>query len=381
MKKINIHKLKSILLIGGIMALVIALAVLYLVSQLNALSGPAQEVSKWEQAKTTAEVPSVVTPEEQQAAEESEKKEEEKKKEEAARSTGSESAAAPSSPSASTQPSAPAPQPPKKKSLYNERSGKVGYPSAIADQPTAVWLGGWTQNITQSVNATTSAAAAQGALPVFVIYNIPNRDCGSHSAGGSGSSDGYRSWVQAVANGIGNREAMVIVEPDALAQIECLSGGAQQQRYADLSFAVNVLATQTRASVYLDAGNSTWINADVMADRLRKANVAQARGFSLNVANFETSSSSQNYGNRIAGSTGKYYVIDTSRNGRGANGEWCNPRGRGLGTRPTIVTQGYLDANLWIKTPGESDGQCNGGPSAGTWWPEYADELIRNAVY
>ena len=29
-------------------------------------------------------------------------------------------------------------------------------------------------------------------------------------------------------------------------------------------------------------------------------------------------------------------------------------------------------AYLWVKRPGESDGPCNGGPSAGQWWPEYA---------
>ncbi len=35
------------------------------------------------------------------------------------------------------------------------------------------------------------------------------------------------------------------------------------------------------------------------------------------------------------------------------------------------------DANLWVKRVGESDGSCNGGPSAGQWWPEYAIALAR----
>ena len=74
------------------------------------------------------------------------------------------------------------------------------------------------------------------------------------------------------------------------------------------------------------------------------------------------------------------FVIDTSRNGNGSNGEWCNPRGRAIGSRPTTATGNNLvDAYLWIKVPGESDGYCNGGPSAGTFWPEYALELVRNA--
>ena len=41
--------------------------------------------------------------------------------------------------------------------------------------------------------------------------------------------------------------------------------------------------------------------------------------------------------------------------------------------RPTAQTGDPLvDALLWIKRPGESDGACNGGPPAGTWWPEDA---------
>ena len=50
------------------------------------------------------------------------------------------------------------------------------------------------------------------------------------------------------------------------------------------------------------------------------------------------------------------------------------------GATPGIVSDGsHHDANLWIKAPGESDGQCNGGPVAGAWWPTSALELTRNA--
>lgn len=77
-------------------------------------------------------------------------------------------------------------------------------------------------------------------------------------------------------------------------------------------------------------------------------------------------------------------MVDTSRNGNGPLGAagqdaWCNPPGRALGTPPTTRTgDPLLDAYLWIKRPGESDGSCRGGPSAGTWWPEYALGLARN---
>ncbi|MFI5427363.1 glycoside hydrolase family 6 protein [Aeromicrobium sp. UC242_57] len=72
-------------------------------------------------------------------------------------------------------------------------------------------------------------------------------------------------------------------------------------------------------------------------------------------------------------------VIDTSRNGAGSNGEWCNPSGRALGPEPQAGTAGSLDAYLWIKPPGESDGECGGGPPAGEFWTERALELAANA--
>jgi len=102
-----------------------------------------------------------------------------------------------------------------------------------------------------------------------------------------------------------------------------------------------------------------------------------------------------------------HFVIDTSRNGRGPwtpePGEyagdpqvWCNPPRRGLGLRPTTSTGvPMLDAYLWIKVPGESDGQCKrsiegsttdpewGGivdPPAGDWFPQQALELTELAV-
>ena len=129
------------------------------------------------------------------------------------------------------------------------------------------------------------------------------------------------------------------------------------------------------------------------------------------------------------------FVIDTSRNGRGPldttpfaaapydqsagviatlnAGDWCNPPGAGAGSRPTATTGVPLvDAYLWVKIPGESDGACaiNGGargwdftaynpwnvtgdaqnafdplwgmvdPAAGAWFPAQALQLAQLAV-
>jgi len=75
---------------------------------------------------------------------------------------------------------------------------------------------------------------------------------------------------------------------------------------------------------------------------------------------------------------GARLVVDTSRNGNGPGTDWCNPPGRATGERPTGSTgQPLVDAYLWVETPGESDGTCNGGPPAGVFWPEYALALAR----
>jgi endoglucanase len=101
----------------------------------------------------------------------------------------------------------------------------------------------------------------------------------------------------------------------------------------------------------------------------------------------------------------EHFVIDTSRNGQGPwtpavsypdSQDWCNPPGRGLGVLPTANTGlALLDAYLWLKLPGESDGECTRGlgpagttvdpewgrvdPAAGQWFPEMALDLVYNA--
>ena len=100
-----------------------------------------------------------------------------------------------------------------------------------------------------------------------------------------------------------------------------------------------------------------------------------------------------------------HFVVDTSRNGQGPwtaptgvtwpdPQVWCNPPNRGLGIHPTTNTGDPLaDAFLWVKTPGQSDGQCNRGtsgatdparggmadPAAGAWFDQQAIELVQNA--
>jgi endoglucanase len=241
------------------------------------------------------------------------------------------------------------------------------------------------------------------------------------------------------------------------------TGELTAARLADLAYAVRTLKARPRTAVYLDAGNVQWRPVGDMAQRLLDAGVRHSDGFALNVSNTHPTDHNARYGTWIAkcmwyaaeaggdaeSCAGQYYsaaapndgvpgnavssadpatwrwtdawfdqhvgsppadglrhfVIDTSRNGRGAwapepgkyTGDpepWCNAPGRGLGPRPSADTGVPLvDAYLWIKVPGESDGSCTrntGGtidpeygivdPPAGAWWPDQAHGLARDAA-
>ena len=252
----------------------------------------------------------------------------------------------------------------------------------LAAQPVAQWLGGWNVDIGSDVANAVSRITGSRALPVFVVYNIPGRDCGQYSAGGANGSDAYRSWIRDFANGLGNRRAVVILEPDALAGMSCLSAPLQQERLNLIHDAVRVLKAKG-AAVYIDAGHARWVAPQEIANRLNRAGIADADGFSLNISNFLSNSVNIAYGTEVSKRVGgKHFIIDTSRNGQNATnaGNWCNPTGQRVGPPPTTRTGNPLvDAFLWIKTPGESDGTCGGGPAAGKWWGEYALGLAGGA--
>lgn len=252
----------------------------------------------------------------------------------------------------------------------------------IAAQPLAQWVGGWNVDIGRDVSDAVSRITGARALPIFVAYNIPGRDCGQYSAGGANGSNAYKRWIRDFADGIGNRRAVVILEPDALAGMSCLSPALQEERVNLIHDAVRVLKAHG-AAVYIDAGHARWVGPAEIANRLNRAGIADADGFSLNISNFLSNAVNISYGTEVSRRVGgKHFIIDTSRNGQNLTsaGNWCNPTGQRVGVAPTTRTGNPLvDAFLWIKTPGESDGTCGGGPAAGKWWGEYALGLAGGA--
>lgn len=248
----------------------------------------------------------------------------------------------------------------------------------LALTPTAIWLTPESYplaTVRAQVSEITDDAAIQQQLPVFAVYGIPDRDCGQMSRGGL-DERGYQLWVAEIAAALGGPHlSIVIIEPDSLALAdEC---GHLQERLRQIRGAVSLLQ-RSSTFVYLDGGHSNWLPAERMAELLRDAGVQRVRGFATNVANFNTTPEELDYAESVSALLGgSHFVIDTSRNGNGAIGEWCNPPGRAIGDAPHLRRASEVwDAALWIKVPGESDGSCNGGPPAGQWWPDSARELL-----
>jgi endoglucanase len=326
--------------------------------------------------------------------------------------------------------------------------------AAMEATPQAVWLTGNTPAQTAStVTSTLRQANFQRAIPLFVLYNIPGRDCGSYSAGGAENTTDYEAWIDAIAGAIGSQKVVIMLEPDAIADLPSDCGydptqvnipEAVANRYAQINYAITRLEQQPQTSVYIDAGNSHWQAVPVITQRLITAGVQQAQGFFSNVSNYNLSTyeskfdtwvsacmafgmnaadggwrlgnysycASQYYSplgtvnpddittwvytdewfqqNMGSAVPTTHFVIDTSRNGQGPfsaanyanapynqpgsvittlnNGGWCNPPARGLGVPPTANTGvALLDAYLWVKTPGQSDGTCDSAGGVRAW--------------
>jgi endoglucanase len=391
--------------------------------------------------------------------------------------------------------------------------------AAMVTTPQAVWFtDGTPKQVEKSVKKVIAQAALERRIPVLVAYNVPYRDCAQYSAGGAVDTAAYQAWIDGFAKGIGQAQATVILEPDALGIIPYNTtiygaadvckptvvaedgtsvpapGADPESRYAQLQYAGAALAARApNALVYYDGTHSAWLGVGEAAYRIHKAThdpvtgAALARGFFLNTSNYQTTAQAIQFGTwvsmctafatnpeeggwrlgnfgwcasqynpatdfaldyspeyaesvtaQIQGLMGSAtsalpFVIDTSRNGTGPldtspyaaapygqpaevlsalhGGSWCNPPGAGLGLRPATTNVPLVDAYLWLKIPGQSDGACDiaGGarawdyslynpwslspaaqahfdplwgrvdPAAGAWFPEQALDLARNA--
>ncbi len=255
----------------------------------------------------------------------------------------------------------------------------------IAAVPQARWFTTTnTATVRAEVDAFVGAAAAAGKVPILVVYDIPNRDCGGPSGGGAPSHEAYRQWVDQVAAGLAGRRASIVLEPDVLPLMtSCQTPEQQNQTRASMAYAGKRLkAGSAQAKVYFDIGHSAWLSPAEAAARLTAADIAASGdGISTNVSNYRSTASEVSFAKQVLGALGNprlRAVVDTSRNGNGPLGsEWCDPAGRAIGTPSTDQTgDAQVDAFLWVKLPGESDGCI---APAGEFVPQRAADLANAA--
>lgn len=293
--------------------------------------------------------------------------------------------------------------------------------------PTATWL----DEIAalEKMRAVLEQAQAQqrstdtDALCVFVVYNLPGRDCSAAASAGELSGgeleryeDDFIRPIAELAKEFESVPMVFVIEPDSLPNVVTNMGRPKCSMVAEdykngIAIAIQYLGEL--GTVYVDVGWSGWIGtwgagnmARLLGEVFELAGDAArlVRGFVVNVSNYGGVAAETAYAAALRtalvseGYSNMAYIVDTGRNGAGRPlGTWCNPQGAGMGEPPTANPHAaYADAFFWIKPPGESDGvslataprfdpECakgaswNGAPQAGEWFNDMFVELVQRA--
>jgi endoglucanase len=260
----------------------------------------------------------------------------------------------------------------------------------------AFWTGPEWDGTATGTQAYMAACDAQSAWFQLVMYGIPGRDLSGASAGGSAGASQYRSWTDAVISKIGARPGVVIIEPDSIAQmLQATQNGTKTQADFDARMAlIDELVTKLRnqcpnTRIYLDAAHAAWFpDPTPLIPGLIKAGIGKCHGFVSNVSNFRTDDSIAVWSEGLIGKLNIPapfgWIADVGRNGKNPapeGSDWCNPLFVRFGRQPqyggTLIGGTHCHGLLWVKRPGESDGDASsgtnshGGLSAGTFDSRY----------
>lgn len=313
--------------------------------------------------------------------------------------------------------------------------------------PTAIWLS-WIADLQKLPWYLDDAlrqqkTGGQPVVSVFVVYDLPNRDCNAAASAGElpandeGEARYQRDYIDPIAAAFAahpDQRIAVVLEPDSLANLvtnienpKCQAAEGIYKR--GIAYAIAKLS-MPNVFVYVDAAHSGWLGwprnlaksvpvyKEVMA---MAGGPDRVRGFAMNVSNYNPARNPTNPPRdpaaapndelgyvadlakalAAAGINGKGFLIDTGRNGkpfvRSSTANWCNIKGAGLGERPAAAPAPLVDAYLYIKVPGESDGTSDakaarfdkncasddastGAPEAGLMYDAYLMTLLKNAT-
>ncbi|RLN51046.1 hypothetical protein BBJ28_00013516 [Nothophytophthora sp. Chile5] len=211
----------------------------------------------------------------------------------------------------------------------------------------------------------------------IVVYGIPNKDCaaGFSSGGSVQSTSDYQAFLKELTDAVGDRKVLYVVEPDAVGLLTQDGGCGASAGYLDnLKIAVEALSANSNAQLYVDVGywmlayeSSAAKVATVMKELGGSGTV---KGVTINTSNYRSTDEVAGYCTNFQAAMGSQdmtCIVDTSRNYNGSpTSDWCNVLTAGIGKPPTSETGvSNLDYFMWIKPPGESDGECTSGTVSG----------------
>ncbi|MFZ0092206.1 MAG: glycoside hydrolase family 6 protein [Solirubrobacteraceae bacterium] len=202
----------------------------------------------------------------------------------------------------------------------------------------------------------------------------------------------FERQIDELAEGIGRRPAVLLLELDAIGSSSCMQrNGALGEWEADIRYEINRVSALPHTVVYIEGGYSDSNDVTYTARALNAVGVGKIQGFFTNDTHNAWTIKEIRWAEAISRRTGgAHIIVNTATNGRGpllnphpvTQGveDLCNAPGRGIGPRPTTDT-GFknVDAFLWTGPPGNSSGSCHGGTAAGTFWPARALDLAGRA--
>jgi cellulose 1,4-beta-cellobiosidase len=284
------------------------------------------------------------------------------------------------------------------RNVRKRNPGSSGLLKKMEALPTAVWES-WiadTREIARHLDGARQQQTRDGVpvVTVFVLYNLPGRDCNAEASAGELSPDAagetryQHEFVDAVAAAFRARRDQpiaVVLEPDSLSNLvtnmanpRCAAVAGIYKR--GIAYAIKKLQ-QPNVSLYLEAAHAGWLgwpknlarSVPLYKEVLDMAGGPErVRGFAVNVSNYDPVKVSNptprdpagpaddelGYVDDLAralarvGISGKGFVIDTGRNGRAnirsAPDSWCNVRGAGLGERPRAAPAPLVDEYLYL---------------------------------
>jgi hypothetical protein len=179
----------------------------------------------------------------------------------------------------------------------------------------------------------------------------------------------YKDWIQEFAAGIGDSRVVILLQPDMPFTL-CLPHSSRTDLQL-ISWTVSQFSALAHTTVYIDAGAADWLKPSTTASMLKRAGVAKARGFALNLTHYDSTARQDAYGKQVLGALAKrgvhtHFTVNTAQNGRPFTtqshmrefkaGTVCKSRGSRacvtLGQPPTTKTGVTgCDGYLWFGRP------------------------------